>query len=467
MRRANLKGKGQALDGDLTTSGATCIASLTAFKMDGFCVVRVGDSTTPCPLCSQVGTVVEGMPGFNIMGKLSAMDGARVACGCPDGSRVVAPLENVSAMGAAAAARAANTYVNTPTQSSTHSPLPARFTQGLTSSPPQVMDPGFYIVQLSMSFEQVLAHLSEQPASLPRSILQRLNPTYAQGFKAGEMFVFGDPRNGHACTRQELQAMSAAEIARQALADLTNEEADFMMRHQAEIGGLLSDVSLSIGVAQAMMAKSLDDLNNTLRQVEILHQQQFSKYGHLRSPEFFATRKELFKRMDTQLRMSFLNKRMELGSHDTLRRDLGISSKSLVHHWNKAGGPGQIPGYATHLEKLGRMAKYLKTGGRIGVVVGAGSGYFKIREACQAGETEACRKIRFTEAGSFAGGLAGGYAAAQVAPRIGAALCVGTGPVVLACSLVVTGIASSAGSMLGMEIGEQSGEVLFEHLDYE
>src|SRR5690606_31553808 len=90
MRRANLKGKGQALDGDLTTSGATCIASLTAFKMDGFCVVRVGDSTTPCPLCSQVGTVVEGMPGFNIMGKLSAMDGARVACGCPDGSRVVA-----------------------------------------------------------------------------------------------------------------------------------------------------------------------------------------------------------------------------------------------------------------------------------------------------------------------------------------------------------------------------------------
>ncbi|RZI84280.1 MAG: PAAR domain-containing protein [Pseudomonas sp.] len=465
MRRANLKGKGQALDGDLTTSGATCIASLTAFKMDGFCVVRVGDSTTPCPLCSQVGTVVEGMPGFNIMGKLSAMDGARVACGCPDGSRVVAPLENVSAMGAAAAARAANTYVNTPTQSSTHSPLPARFTQGLTSSPPQVMDPGFYIVQRSMSFEQVLAHLSEQPASLPRSILQRLNPTYAQGFKAGEMFVLGDPRNGHACTRQELQAMSAAEIARQALADLTNEEADFMMRHQAEIGGLLSDVSLSIGVAQAMMAKSRDDLNNTLRQVEILHQQQFSKYGHLRSPEFFATRKELFKRMDTQLRMSFLNKRMELGSHDTLRRDLGISSKSLVHHWNKAGGPGQIPGYATHLEKIGRMTKYLKAGGQVGIVIGAGSAYFRIREACQAGETEACRQIKFTEAGSFAGGLAGGYLGGVAGQAVAVAACIGTGPAALVCGVAVVGAGALLGSMGGASGGEVLGEVVFEALE--
>lgn len=465
MRRANLKGKGQALDGDLTTSGATCIASLTAFKMDGFCVVRVGDSTTPCPLCSQVGTVVEGMPGFNIMGKLSAMDGARVACGCPDGSRVVAPLENVSAMGAAAAARAANTYVNTPTQSSTHSPLPARFTQGLTSSPPQVMDPGFYIVQRSMSFEQVLAHLSEQPASLPRSILQRLNPTYAQGFKAGEMFVLGDPRNGHACTRQELQAMSAAEIARQALADLTNEEADFMMRHQAEIGGLLSDVSLSIGVAQAMMAKSRDDLNNTLRQVEILHQQQFSKYGHLRSPEFFATRKELFKRMDTQLRMSFLNKRMELGSHDTLRRDLGISSKSLVHHWNKAGGPGQIPGYATHLEKIGRMTKYLKAGGQVGIVIGAGSAYFRIREACQAGETEACRQIKFTEAGSFAGGLAGGYLGGVAGQAVAVAACIGTGPAAIVCGVAVVGAGALLGSMGGASGGEVLGEVVFEALE--
>ncbi|MCS5515257.1 hypothetical protein NWF32_07145 [Pseudomonas qingdaonensis] len=158
-------------------------------------------------------------------------------------------------------------------------------------------------------------------------------------------------------------------------------------------------------MAQAMMARSFEDLKNTLHQVELLHQQQFSKHGHLKSPQFFASRKELFKRMEAQLRIAFLNKPMNLGSHDTLRRGLGISSRSLVHHWSKAGVPGQIPGYATHLEKVARMSTYLKTGGHIGVVIGAASSYFKIREACMAGETKACKKIRFTEAGSFLGGL--------------------------------------------------------------
>ena len=45
------------------------------------------------------------------------------------------------------------------------------------------------------------------------------------------------------CTREELSAMSAAKPAREALAELTPEEAEFMMRHQAEIAALLSAVS--------------------------------------------------------------------------------------------------------------------------------------------------------------------------------------------------------------------------------
>lgn len=293
-------------------------------------------------------------------------------------------------------------------------------------------------------------------------MLQRLNPTYQQGFKAGEIFIIGDPGNGHTCTRQELQAMSAAQVAREALADLTNEEANFMMRHQADIAGLLSDVSLSMGVAQTMMARSLDDLKNTLRQIELVHQQQFSKYGHLKSPEFFASRQELFKRMDTQLRMSFLNKHMNLGSHDTLRRGLGISSKSLVHHWSKAGAPGAIPGYATHVEKLGRMSKYLQKGGQLGIVIGAGSSVFKIHDACTAGNTEACRKIKFTEAGSFAGGLAGGSVSGLAASRLAAVACLGAGPGALVCNIVVAGAVALVGSTAGMSGGEYLGEVLFE-----
>ena len=91
--RVNLEGKGQAVDGDVTTTGAVCIATGASYLDEGRMVLREGDHTTPCPLCGQVGTVAEGVDHFISDGQRVAMDGALVACGCSPGSnRVVAPL---------------------------------------------------------------------------------------------------------------------------------------------------------------------------------------------------------------------------------------------------------------------------------------------------------------------------------------------------------------------------------------
>ncbi|MDH2188281.1 PAAR domain-containing protein, partial [Pseudomonas sp. GD03651] len=92
------------------------------------------------------------------------------------------------------------------------------------------MEPGFYIVPRCMTYQEVLAELGAPQANLPSSILERLNPTYQRGFKAGEIFVIGDGLQRPVCTREELTAMSAAKQAREALASLTPEEAEFMMR---------------------------------------------------------------------------------------------------------------------------------------------------------------------------------------------------------------------------------------------
>lgn len=159
---------------------------------------------------------------------------------------------------------------------------------------------------------------------------------------------------------------------------------------------------------------------------------------------------------------------MDLGSHDALRRDLGISSRSLVHHWSKAGGPGQIPGYSTHLDKLAKMSNYLKYGGSVGIILGGSSSLLKIQEACRAGETTACQKIRFTESGNFAGGLAGGTAGGLFARQVLGAVCLSLGPVsATACVVAVTGATTLVGSMGGMVVGENIGDVLFESLDSE
>ncbi len=133
-----------------------------------------------------------------------------------------------------------------------------------------------------------------------------------------------------------------------------------------------------------------------MRAFEQLQQRMFSTYGHLKSPEFFASRQQLYRQLDAQLKSAFLNKQLNLGSYDSLRRDLGISTKSLVHHWSRAGAPGEIPGYATHLEQVSKTAKYLKYGGYVGIALGGGVSALTVQEVCRAEETGACKKIRFT-----------------------------------------------------------------------
>ncbi|MDM3886493.1 PAAR domain-containing protein [Pseudomonas sp. BCRC 81390] len=79
----------QALNGDRTTTGAVCLASNAGFKVQGREALRLEDKTTPCPVCGEVGTLVEGVPHFIIQGRPAVVDGALVACACPAGSNRV------------------------------------------------------------------------------------------------------------------------------------------------------------------------------------------------------------------------------------------------------------------------------------------------------------------------------------------------------------------------------------------
>ncbi|WDY56085.1 polymorphic toxin type 44 domain-containing protein [Pseudomonas sp. PSKL.D1] len=89
MRFMLIEGKQQAVDGDLTTTGATCQASGPHYRVKGCQVLRQGDKTTPCPRCGEVGTLIEGVQSFMIEGRATVVDGALVACGCPSGSNRV------------------------------------------------------------------------------------------------------------------------------------------------------------------------------------------------------------------------------------------------------------------------------------------------------------------------------------------------------------------------------------------
>lgn len=266
---------------------------------------------------------------------------------------------------------------------------------------------------------------------------------------------------------QEVWLQEAAAHTNEALSPLSAEEANFYMRHREEIQDFLAQGSTAIGIGEAMFARNLDDLKNLLREIEALHQRSFLKHGHLRSPEFFAERKRLFARLDTQL-TSLIRKGIGLPDHPDLKSALGISSRSLVHRWTQAGAPGQIPGYATHIKGIAKAAKVIKYGGWIGTAVGGGASYMKVQNVCPAGDAEACEKVKFTETGSFTGVVAGGaLAGAALSSAVVGGLCIAlgvptAGAATLACGLVVVGAGSAAGGVLGGAAGEWAGEKIYE-----
>ncbi|WP_316250525.1 PAAR domain-containing protein [Pseudomonas fluorescens] len=471
--RSNMFGRGEGLHGDKTTTGATCFSSLPQAAHCRRGILRKGDVTTHCPKCGKSGKIIEGDSRFTFYGIPVAVDGMMVLCGCPPGTnRLVAPLGEWIGPGGPAASRAAQPASQgaaaSPTSDTSRFAPTTRAVPGVSAAP-GTLEPGFYVVPRSMSVQQVLAELGLDTRYLSTR-LQRLNPTFAQGFKAGEIFVIGDPDNGTACTREEAQLMAAAAQVREALTPLNEDEANFMVRYQGVIAGLLSGASLSMGVAKDMLGQGLHQVKGTLQALEHLHQRMFSIYGHLKSSEFFVSRQQLYRQLDAQLKSSLLNKQLNLGSYDSLRRELGISTKSLVHHWSRAGAPGEIPGYATHLDQVAKTAKYLKHGGYVGIALGGGASMLKVQEVCRAGETNECKRIRFTEAGGFSGGLGGGaagayfggYAAYLVCGAVGIATG-GIGGAV--CGIVLVGGGSLAGGLGGGAGGEWLGELFYEKVN--
>ncbi|MHC8320075.1 hypothetical protein ACYZT4_05140 [Pseudomonas sp. GB2N2] len=326
-------------------------------------------------------------------------------------------------------------------------------------------DPGFYVVPRSTTADKLEAQLftSASPAVIAK--FKALNPNLDQ-VKAGTMIVLSDPNN-HLCTFEDALLMQAAGNVNRALEPLSSEEADFMARHYDEIAFLISKGSLGAGAGLAMFSKNLDDVRDILRDIESLHTRTFQANGHLKSSEFYAERKRLLTQLDTQL-TKLTKKSIGFPDHPNLKSVLGISTKSLVHRWRKAGAIGQIPGYATHIDAVSKAAKYVKYGGWVGTAVGGGASVIKVQGVCAEGNVEACEKVKFTEAGGFAGGVAGGAlaSAAITGSTVGwvcAALSVPTGgTAALVCGLVVVGVGSIVGGVGGGKGGELIGEKIYE-----
>ncbi|GAB6405218.1 PAAR domain-containing protein [Pseudomonas sp. MHK4] len=458
--------------GDETTCGGKVLEADTRVMMFGIAHAREGDRVS-CGKNDETYKIVGGVSYINSHGRIVAgsLDSYST---CPCRARLIPSVFNAtyeSSHSAAPQTTRAASQPTTPLAGNPAAPRPAGFASA-TSTPKPVplgsaaaQEPGFYIVPKSTTREQLEASLFtlRDPAVMGKFKL--LNPSL-RDVKAGSMIVLSDPNN-HQCTREEALLMDVAARTNQVLETLSPEEADFMVQHRDAIQSILGHGSTAIGVGASVLKNNLDNVSDTLKKIEALHQHSFLRDGHLSSPTFLAERQKLLAQLDIHL-TSLTRKGIGLPDHPNLNRAMFLSPPSLVHRWTEAGGVGQMPGYATHLEGVAKASKYLKYGGWVGTAVGGGVSALKVQDVCAAGNTEACKRVKFTEAGSFTGEIAGGalIGATLTAKTVGG-ICLAVGVTsagigTLVCGVVVVTAGSLVGGAVGNRLGESLGDIIYE-----
>jgi uncharacterized Zn-binding protein involved in type VI secretion len=459
--------------GDKTTCGGEVLEADPRLILSGVAQAREGDQVS-CGKDNKIYVIVGGVPNIfsqhrNVAGSLDSFS----SCPCKAG---LIPSVFSSIYGSAhssesharltATAQAAPVAAGTPvtSRSSSYTPAPGSPVP-LRDNSAQAVEPGFYIVPKSTTREQLEASLFtlRDPAVMGKFKL--LNPNL-RNVKAGSLIVLSDPNNFQ-CTREEALLMDVAAKTNQILETLSPEEADFMVEHRDAFQALLTYSSGAIGVGASIFKNNLDNVGYALREIEALQRRTLERDGHLRSPAFFVERQRLLSILNRHM-TTLTRKGIGFPHHINLKKMLGISSQSLVHHWTHASPGGQIPGHATHLEGVAKASKYVQYGGWLGTAVGGGASAAKVQDVCAAGNSEACRRVRLTESGSFTVGVAAGIATGRIltSPVVGG-LCVALGVptggfLTLACSIVAVGAGSYAGGTLGEVSGEFIGEAIYE-----
>nr|WP_230857851.1 PAAR domain-containing protein [Enterobacter mori] len=251
-----------------------------------------------------------------------------------------------------------------------------------------------------------------------------------------------------------------------ALESLTLDEARFLYQSRHVIDMFTSYGSDYGGILSDMSEKYFGEIENTLKQIQDAYKNQYITHGTLISEQFFAERKQLFKKLDW-IFLKIFREHIGLAQYDDMKKALRLSSSSIVHKWNQTG-VNDIEGYATYIEKSAKLAKLMKKFNAVSIGLSALNGANYIYDACTIGRD--CEKTAYTEIGKFTGGLAAPVAfnfavkttSTAVCSIVLAAISAPEGGVgAIACQIVVPAMTSFGVSKAGEEGGALIGESIY------
>ncbi|QJI21854.1 MULTISPECIES: hypothetical protein [unclassified Pseudomonas] len=271
----------------------------------------------------------------------------------------------------------------------------------------------------------------------------------------GQMVIIPDDY-GMACTFNDAWLMRHAEQIRRGL------EQDAALG-TAVVGqydllqSLLGYSSLGVGSATSAWGRHLAEVRHTLEEVERLHRQL--KDGVLDRNNFVRHRQVLFNKLEVQLQGA-ARFGTSLQSHQSLKKVLGISTKSYLHK-------SEIVGYAQRIKSIAQTSKFLGNGTYVGLALDVGVAGLEIKEACTKDRGELCSRARYVEGGRLVGGVLGAAAGGSIGASLARSTCnivlgvVTKGQGRLACGVVGGAAGGFGGGTAGGIFGEEVGDLLY------
>lgn len=213
----------------------------------------------------------------------------------------------------------------------------------------QSVEPGFCVVPELTTPKSYECELMVNPPSGVKELYHQLNPEKKK--KAGSILIVADPE------KQDAKQIKILETARnkidKALEPLSNEEAKLLHDNKTAVDIFSSQLhSDALGTSGDVMGYIKDiggeyysEINKILKDIEKLYQDAYSQNnGRISGEEFFGRRKILFNQLDAVLNR-FIKSQLGLPQYETLKKTLGLSTRSITHKWDQTG-VGAIEGYA-------------------------------------------------------------------------------------------------------------------------
>lgn len=329
-------------------------------------------------------------------------------------------------------------------------------------------EPGFCIVDLPATVKDFGDYLFYNPVEGARELYDSLN---GSGYiKPASILLLVDPLKQ---TPEQVEILKKAKVRiDNALAPLTNEEANFFHKHKDAIEAFTGYGSKILGTVSEVGGKYFEEIEKVLKDIHKTYENAFITRGALFGEQFYVARTMQFKKLNLLLN-NFMKYKLGMHQYDDIRKALGLSSRSIMHHWSQTG-VSDIEGYATYIEKSAKLVKAMKTLGYIGITFDFANTANTIYDACSIGRESECRKTSFTEIGKFAGSQGGSLAGGAMGAGISGSVCVWAlgfttveigGAGALFCSAIgMTGgvIGGKVLGTYGEDLGSAAGKEIYE-----